>query len=319
MRLLDQVAQCAEPIKVVQDDGRLVLLPGANAIAAKLKACPLRFVLDDEVASVCAEIAFSPDSLVNSCLDIVRSASPMLWVEYDHAARHPVFLRHGLAHPRAARRQRIGVLIECSDESLRAGTAHMVWESLEGLSPELCPVSIDFDFDNPALAAPADLFGARPHIRQLQDLFARTRPRFDPMWLDYYRAACADGRRLSSVLQRNMMLAMGDFPIAVSLLLMSMAGQAFRQRDVDHSRLNAARARSGRPALLNHVELAMALFASGASQRAGGAGARHAPRLHHVRGHLVRRENRVFWRSPHLRGDPGRGAVKSRTVAVRLR
>ena len=43
---------------------------------------------------------------------------------------------------------------------------------------------------------------------------------------------------------------------------------------------------------------------------------RHSPRLHHVRGHLVRREQRVFWRVPHLRGSASRGAVRSRTVCL---
>jgi hypothetical protein len=43
---------------------------------------------------------------------------------------------------------------------------------------------------------------------------------------------------------------------------------------------------------------------------------RQSPRLHHVRGHLVRRDHRVFWRIPHLRGSGFRGAVRSRTVCL---
>jgi hypothetical protein len=38
--------------------------------------------------------------------------------------------------------------------------------------------------------------------------------------------------------------------------------------------------------------------------------------LHHVRGHIVRRGNKVFWRSPHLRGDARLGVVRSRTVQL---
>jgi hypothetical protein len=43
---------------------------------------------------------------------------------------------------------------------------------------------------------------------------------------------------------------------------------------------------------------------------------RHPPRLHHVRGHIVRREDRIFWRKPHLRGDASQGQVRSRTVCL---
>jgi hypothetical protein len=37
-----------------------------------------------------------------------------------------------------------------------------------------------------------------------------------------------------------------------------------------------------------------------------------------VRGHLVRREDRVFWRVPHLRGSAARGMVRSRTVCLSI-
>jgi hypothetical protein len=45
-------------------------------------------------------------------------------------------------------------------------------------------------------------------------------------------------------------------------------------------------------------------------------GSRRPPRLHHVRGHLVRREDRVFWRMAHLRGHALEGLVRSRTVCL---
>jgi hypothetical protein len=41
---------------------------------------------------------------------------------------------------------------------------------------------------------------------------------------------------------------------------------------------------------------------------------RLSPRLHHVRGHIVRRGASVFWRSPHMRGSARLGQVRSRTV-----
>jgi hypothetical protein len=40
--------------------------------------------------------------------------------------------------------------------------------------------------------------------------------------------------------------------------------------------------------------------------------------MHHVRGHLVRRYNTVFWRRPHWRGHARLGCVRSRSVELRL-
>jgi hypothetical protein len=41
---------------------------------------------------------------------------------------------------------------------------------------------------------------------------------------------------------------------------------------------------------------------------------RRGRRLHHVRGHLMRRGNKIFWRIPHLRGTSRAGTIRTRTV-----
>jgi hypothetical protein len=41
--------------------------------------------------------------------------------------------------------------------------------------------------------------------------------------------------------------------------------------------------------------------------------------LHHVRGHIARRGDKVFWRLPHLRGNARLGVVRSRTVQLSFR
>src|SRR6202040_3554784 len=48
----------------------------------------------------------------------------------------------------------------------------------------------------------------------------------------------------------------------------------------------------------------------------GNTSARTGRRLHHVRGHLARRGYKLFWRSPHLRGNARLGVVRSRTVEL---
>lgn len=68
---------------------------------------------------------------------------------------------------------------------------------------------------------------------------------------------------------------------------------------------------------LLHIEVNACLEGLGEAERTGtGPIGRRSPRLHHVRGHLVRRDNKVFWRIPHLRGNASRGVVRSRMVCL---
>jgi hypothetical protein len=85
-------------------------------------------------------------------------------------------------------------------------------------------------------------------------------------------------------------------------------------------RLNQARLKAGRAPLLEHTEVSAPLLpeyrASGG--RGGPEHVRRGPRLHHVRGHLVRRGSQLFWRVPHLRGSAHAGVVRTRTVTWTL-
>jgi hypothetical protein len=88
---------------------------------------------------------------------------------------------------------------------------------------------------------------------------------------------------------------------------------------VSRAVINRKRQIHGRPPLLDHIEVRASLDAvQAADASAAEAAGRQSPRLHHVRGHLVRREDRVFWRVPHLRGSAARGMVRSRTVCLSI-
>jgi hypothetical protein len=88
-------------------------------------------------------------------------------------------------------------------------------------------------------------------------------------------------------------------------------------QEVHHERLNRARLRAGKPPLLEHVEVAAPLDVPPASPLSRpGDSFRSSPRLHHVRGHIVRRGTAVFWRCPHWRGSARFGQVHSRTVML---
>ena len=66
-------------------------------------------------------------------------------------------------------------------------------------------------------------------------------------------------------------------------------------------------------ALFDHVELKLGQPPSVGAAHAGGS--RKFPRMHMVRGHLVRRQDSVFWRSAHIRG----GAVTEPPMPVTRR
>jgi hypothetical protein len=101
-------------------------------------------------------------------------------------------------------------------------------------------------------------------------------------------------------------------------LLMAIRAELV-QTPVSPLRLNAKRSRLGKRPLLEHIEVSCPVFASAAVSHSDGAGvARRGPRFHHVRGHIVRRRNTVYWRGPHWRGHVRLGSVRSRTVELRL-
>jgi hypothetical protein len=85
---------------------------------------------------------------------------------------------------------------------------------------------------------------------------------------------------------------------------------------VSRAAINRKRLANRRAPLLDHIEVNASLDAVSTGDSAGEGGGRQSPRLHHVRGHLVRREDRVFWRVSHLRGSGVRGTVRSRTVCL---
>jgi hypothetical protein len=104
-------------------------------------------------------------------------------------------------------------------------------------------------------------------------------------------------------------------PVILAFLLLLGTRAGLPRRTETFERLNRAREKAGKSPLLEHVEVSCPLMA-----RSHGAEVRHGmvtrrgPRLHHVRGHLVRRGNELFWRVPHLRGSARTGTVRARTV-----
>jgi len=101
--------------------------------------------------------------------------------------------------------------------------------------------------------------------------------------------------------------------LAFFLLLSTRPG--LPRRPLMLERLNRARAKSGKAPLLEQIEVFAPLLPEYRPGWSGGSEtSRRLRRLHHVRGHLVRRGSKLFWRVPHMRGSARAGSVRTRTV-----
>jgi hypothetical protein len=156
-----------------------------------------------------------------------------------------------------------------------------------------------------------------PEEPAIDALLSHIRFRFDPAWSDYYRSANLSNHQQSTVLRAALGSTAFDVPMLFALWLLMAATDGAQQRAVNLDRLNRARRLAGKSELLEHVEVRTSIQAQRHGNRSdANTKARSGRRLHHVRGHLARRGCKIYWRSPHLRGNARLGVVRSRTVEL---
>lgn len=328
MRLLDHIAQSSEPFLVRQDDGELWRLTGAAEFAHRLVGCPLRYVLSDELVRTCTALAYSDGDELSGCLDLLHLPAETLWVEWDESARRTALARLLPEWAAEARLDvvRAGALISARPAG-RAGSLRTFWLT-RGESPEavVAPVETLLDFDGVAASNNADaLLGGSavtvrdPHNAQSDELLQCAAFRFDSAWRRYYQRIATDPAVRAEVIRRSLAAVASDVPMLLALFLLLAVRAQLVHNPVDPVRVNAKRTRLGRVPLLEHIEVSAPLFAQARGWRGEHDGnPRRGPRLHHVRGHLVRRHNAIYWRGPHWRGHVRLGSVRSRTVQLQL-
>ena len=221
--------------------------------------------------------------------------------------------------------RRVGVLLDGSPDGYGAVTRTFWADAAESADVTLSPLETHIDLRG-EFAHAADLrsvlsggfagVSQRDHAA-MDCLLDHVRFRFDDSWAAYYRAAAINARTQREVVHGSLAAVARDPPLILAFLLLLVAKDASRRVPVSRAAINRKRQARGRPPLLDHIEVRASLDLiqqreSGGSEPAG----RQSPRLHHVRGHLVRRDNRIFWRVPHLRGSAARGMVRSRTVCL---
>ncbi|WP_447929953.1 hypothetical protein [Sphingopyxis fribergensis] len=293
MRLMDCVTCCTGENLRVAHGGKIFEIAGASAYADAVRSCPLRYVLDDVVTDVCFQLLDTDRGMLNPANALLRVPAQQFWVEWFEDRPAP---ETNEGH----RRRNAGLLIDAATNG-RSGTIHSFWKNDEGETVS-SQIYIEFDLDN-SLTMEADTIRAR-HIEspEFQPLLDCMIFRIDPAWIAYFATLDANQRR--QAMQQCAAMTWFDlaFIFAFAMLLASKGNVDSQASDL--SRLNRARAKRGKPPLLDHVEARLCLDDRPASVPDKG-GVRNAPRLHQVRGHMVRRANLTFWRTTHLRGDPG--------------
>ncbi|HKD55048.1 MAG TPA: hypothetical protein VKB72_12610 [Steroidobacteraceae bacterium] len=326
MRLLDHVAQCSAPFIVHQAEGDLWRLTGANDFAQRVEHCPLRFVLADDLVSTCTALAFSEGDELSGCLDLLHLPAEAVWIEWDEVARQQELARTlpGYRAP-PAEVLRAGALVS-AEPQCRSGSLRTFWlGSHAPHEPLLAPVETLLDLEGTAsYAAPEALLegGAvavrDPHSEQLNSLLQCARFRLDSAWLRYYQRVAQLPAVRADVIRRSLTAVAFDVPMLLALFLLMTIRADLVHLPVRLGRLNAKRARLGKRPLLEHIEVSAPLFAQAPPAALPGSTMRRGPRFHHVRGHIVRRRDTVYWRGPHWRGHVRLGSVRSRTVELRL-
>jgi hypothetical protein len=327
LRLLDHVAQCSVPFIVRQEGGELWRLTGASDFAPRLEHCPLRFVLTDDLVRTCTALAYSEGDELSGCLDLLHLPAEAVWIEWDESARQQELARTlpGYRAP-PADVLRAGALV-AAEPQCRSGSLRTFWlgRSAPG-EPLLAPVETLLDLDGTAVcAAPEALLtgGAvavrDPHNEQLNSLLQCARFRLDSAWLRYYQRVALQPSVRGDVIHRSLTAVAFDVPMLLALFLLMTIRADLVHMPVRLGRLNSKRARLGKRPLLEHIEVSAPVFAHAPeSAPADTPAARRGPRFHHVRGHIVRRHDTVYWRGPHWRGHVRLGSVRSRTVELRL-
>jgi hypothetical protein len=329
MRLLDSVARCHAPLVLPsgRDSSAPFNVAGPSRFAGQVAGCPLRFVLGDDLAQASAELAYADGARLVGCLDLLRMPAPQLWIEWsDEVHKRVIHETEATSEfDSAATGRKVGILLRASPDGLTA-IGRTFWADAaadEYAQVTLSPLETHFDLSGAfeQLKSTDALSGGFVDATDggnpaTASLLGHVRFRFDESWADYYREAAGDSEFKRRLIVESIDSIAWDAPLILAFLLLLSAKDATRQALVSRAAINRKRLANGRSPLLDHIEVNASLDAVSSAESSGDGSGRQSPRLHHVRGHLVRRENRVFWRVPHLRGSGSRGTVRSRTVCL---
>jgi hypothetical protein len=325
MKLADRIAQCRTPFIVENTkDGSITHLNGAAAFSKDIAGCATRYVLTDELTRLCTALAYSKGASTLACADLLHVPAERVWVEWTEAPWRNELTEYGFKTPAdPASSERRGVFIQSTPQG-RRGLLRTFWASGESeLHVLSSSMEAYFDFDAREGEEP-EVFGRRQRSSICvsdnavgdADILRRCfRFRFERSWQHYYERAQLTSVQATALTHHALGTIAIDIPVLLAFFLLLATRPGLPRRPLMLERLNKARARSGKAALLEQIEVSAPLlpeYKPGGSS--GSEASRRSRRLHHVRGHLVRRGSKLFWRVPHLRGSARVGSVRTRTV-----
>jgi hypothetical protein len=325
MRLADRIAQCRTPFIVENTkDGSVTHLNSAAAFSKDIDSCATRYVLSDELTRLCTALAYSTGASTLACADLLHVPAERVWVEWTEAPWRNELARYGFksrVDPACSGRR--GVFIQSTPQG-RRGLMRAFWASGESeLDVLSSSMEAYFDFDTREGDDPAAFDRLkRPSIWVSDDVAGKAdilrrcfRFRFERSWQDYYERAQLTSVQAAALSHHALGTIAIDIPVVLAFFLLLATRPSLPRRPLMLERLNRTRSKSGKARLLDQIEVFSPLLPEYRPSSGGSSGiTRRASRLHHVRGHLVRRGSQIFWRVPHLRGSASSGVVHTRTV-----
>ena len=306
-------------------DMSLTCLSGAASFANDIAECPTRYVLSDDLARLCTALAYSKGARTLECADLLHVPARRVWIEWCEAPWLAEIKGYGFkqsADCEGASGRR-GALIKASADG-RRGLIRSFWSTgASGFDVLASSMEAYFDFDTEngeEPVAPDD--PDRPTIRVFDramseaDMLRRCfRFRYERTWGDYYSRANLSPAQQDALARHALGTIAIGIPVILAFFLLLATRPGLPRRPLMLERLNQARRKAGKTPLLDHIEVSSPILPEYRHAEHGDSGrVRRAPRLHHVRGHLVRRGSQLFWRVPHLRGSARSGLVQARTV-----
>ncbi|MGB6489589.1 MAG: hypothetical protein WBE91_22185 [Steroidobacteraceae bacterium] len=324
MFLADRVARSSAPSLVKDGTGAVWPLDNTANWANAIAQCPIRYVLQDELVRLCSELAYSKGARTVQCADLLHAPADAFWIEWCSEPWHRALLQHGFRlNGDCQWSGRRGVYVRASSDG-RRGVMRTFWTFDEDAEVLASSVEAYFDFDTASGEEPvrpdmrvSEVRGVVDEARPEDDVLARCfRFRYEKTWAEYYARPEITSSQREAVWQQALGTVASDIPMLLTLFLLLATRVNLPRRPLSRERLNRARQRAGKPTLLEHIEVCAPLLPEFRDLPPGGdpTRGRRGPRLHHVRGHLVRRGSQIFWRVPHLRGNARWGSVRSRTV-----
>jgi len=325
MRLADRIAQCRTPFIVENTkDGSVTHLNNAAAFSRDIENCATRYVLSDGLTRLCTALAYSKGASTLAFADLLHVPAERVWVEWTEAPWRNELARYGFSNPvDSACSGRRGVFIRSNREG-RSGLMRTFWTSgeseLEALSSSM---EAYFDFNTPEGDEPATFdrhkrpsFCVSDTAAGEADILQRCfRFWFERSWQDYYDRAQLTPVQSAALAHHALGTIAIDIPVALAFFLLLTTRPSLPRRPLRLERLNRSRSKAGKARLLDQIEVFSPLVPEYRPSDARSSSiARRASRLHHVRGHLVRRGSQIFWRVPHLRGSARSGVIRTRTV-----